>query len=402
MKMFMARQPVFNTDKTVFGYELLFRNGFNNAFPHIDGNEATSNLISNMLIPFDATTVLGGKKGLINFTRELILQKIPLFLPKEHFIIEVLEDIEPERDIINALSLFKQKGFTIALDDFVYHQKFDPMMALCRIIKFDLKQTPLDTLSPVVNEITMNFDITLLAEKIETHKEFEQAWDMGFTLFQGYFFSKPEMMSSTGIAAGQVTKLGLIQEFNKSDMDIENAETLIKNDAAISYKLLKFINSAYFARINPINTIKDAITYIGTDELRKFISVIVMSDLSQGKPNELVRSAIVRAKMCEKLGAILKIDFTKDELFTLGLFSLMDAMLDCEMEDILEHINFSDKMKDAMLGKNGHFNRILKIIETIDRGRWNSQFFKIISGKKIETTLPDIYLDSVNMANSFA
>lgn len=399
--MFMARQPVFNTDKTVFGYELLFRNGFKNAFPHVDGDDATSNLISNMLLPFDTNSVLGGKKGLINFTRELILQKIPLFLPNESFIIEVLEDIEPDQEVIDALSNFNQKGFTIALDDFVYHKKFHPMMELCRMIKFDLKQTPLDTLYEILEEITNNYEITLLAEKIETHEEFEQAWNMGFTLFQGYFFSKPEMISTSGIAAGQVTKLGLIKEFNRSELDIEKAETLIKNDAAISYKLLKFINSAYFARLNPINTIKDAITYIGTDELKKFIRVIVMADLNQGKPNELIRASIIRAKMCEKLGAILKVNYTKDELFTLGLFSMMDAMLDCNMEDILEHINFSDRMKDAMLGKNKHINNILQIIDTINQGRWDSNFFKIISGKKIETKLPDIYLDSVDMANSF-
>lgn len=401
MEVFMARQPVFNLDKTVFGYELLFRNGFENAFPGVDGDSATSSLMSNIFFPFDLDAVLGGKQGLINFTEKLILQKIPLLLPKGNFIIEVLEDIEPSDEVIHSLTQFKEQGFTIALDDFVYHKKFHPMMQLCRIIKFDLKETPLNTLFDIVEYIKENYAIKLLAEKIETHEEYELARKMEFELFQGYFFSRPEMMSTKGIASSQITKLGLIKEFSRSDIDIEKAETLIKNDAAISFKLLKFINSAYFARLNPIDTIKDAITYIGTEELKKFIKIVVMSDLNNEKPNELIRISITRARMCEQLGRVLKTGFSGEELFTLGLFSLMNVLLNCKMEDILIHINFSDRMKDALLGKNSNFNKILNIVISIIEGEWENDFFKAIAGKSIETYLPNIYLESVNMANAY-
>ena len=181
---------------------------------------------------------------------------------------------------------------------------------------------------------------------------------------------------------------------------MEKIQKLIKNDAAISFKLLKFINSAYFARLTPIDTIKEAITYIGTEELRKFIKIVVLSDLNTDKPNELVRNSVIRAQMCERLGEIFNTDLKKDELFTLGLFSLMDAMLDCTMEDILEHINFSDKMQKALLGEDKEFNKILKIVISIDHGEWDNNFFSYISGKSIESKLPDLYLDSVKMANS--
>ncbi len=400
MKVFMARQPILTADKNIFGYELLFRNGLENAFPGIDGNVATSNLLSNIFFPFDFNEILGGKHGLINFTKKMILQHIPLLLPKEHFIIEVLEDIEPEENVLSALSLLKERGFSIALDDFIYHKRFHPMMELSSIIKFDIKETPLNALRNIVQQIKADYDITILAEKIETHGEFELAKEIGFTLFQGYFFSKPEMLSSKGIVSSQITKLELINELGKSELNIAKTEEFIKNDAAIAFKLLRFINSAYFARRIPIDTIKDAITFIGTEELRRFINIVVISDLNTDKPNELVRISIIRAKMCERLGGIFNMDLKKDELFTLGLFSLMDAMLDCKMADILKHINFSDKMQEALLGRNRDFNKVLKIVISIDQGDWENNFFPYISGKSIEAKLPDLYLDSVKMANS--
>ncbi|MCP3901240.1 MAG: HDOD domain-containing protein, partial [Desulfobacteraceae bacterium] len=316
MDVFMARQPIFTADKKVFGYELLFRNGLKNVFPGIDGDVATSNLLSNIFFPFDFNEILGGKPGLVNFTRELILQRIPLLLPKKHFIIEVLEDIEPDSDIITALSAFKKKGLTIALDDFAYHKKFHPMIQLSKIIKFDIQLTPLNTLIDIVGKIKSDYKIILLAEKVETYDEFILAKKMGFKLFQGYFFSKPEMISSKGIPSNKITKLELVNEVRRTELNLENIEKLIKNDAAIAFKLLKFINSAYFYRPNPIDTIKEAITFIGTDELRKFINIVVISDLNTDKPSELVRTCIVRAKMCEKFAGIFNTDLKQEELFT--------------------------------------------------------------------------------------
>lgn len=401
MKVFLARQPIFKSNKKIFGYELLFRVGLENAFPDVNGDDATSNLMSNIFFPFDFNEILGGKLGLINFTERLILQKIPLLLPKKHFIIEVLEDVEPSEDVISALTLLCEKGFTIALDDFVYHKKFLPMIELCKIIKFDLRATPLADLSDMVKQIKSKYEITLLAEKVETYDEFEQAKEMGFDLFQGYFFSKPEVLSTKGISSGQTTKLKLISEVGRKELNLKNVEVLIKKDAAVSFKLLRFINSAYFNRQNPINTIKDAITYIGTSELRKFISIVVISELSTNKPNELVRASIIRARMSEKCGTVLNTKFSMDELFTLGLFSLMDAILDCKMEDILQYITFSDKMKTALLRKDKEFNIILDIVKGFEQGSWGNKIFTALSGKSIETKLPGFYFDSVKMANAF-
>lgn len=401
MDVYVARQPVFKQDKSIFGYELLFRSGFENAFPDIDGDVATSNVLSNTFFTFELKEILGNKPGLVNFTKQLILQKTPLIFPQEHIIIEILEDIEPDDDIIQAMKAFRQEGFTIALDDFIYHKKFTPMMELCSIIKFDLIATPLESLADIILNITQNYDITLLAEKVETHEEFDLAKEMGFTLFQGYFFSKPEILSKKEISSSQITKLELVNEINRTELSLDAVEAVIKKDVSVSFKLLKFINSAYFKRTIPIHTIKDAITYLGVDELKKFINIVTVTDLSEAKPNELIRSSVIRARMCELSGTVMKTAFTTDELFTLGLFSSMDAMLDCPMDTILESIAFSDKIKIALKKKDKEFNKILDIVTSFEQGDWENKFYTIFADLPIEKKLPEFYMDAIKMVNSF-
>jgi EAL and modified HD-GYP domain-containing signal transduction protein len=401
MEIFVARQPVFTAQKTIFGYELLFRIGLDNVFPDIDGTTATSGVLANTFFSFGLDDILAEKPGLINFTRDLLVKQTPLLFPKEHIIIEVLEDIEPEPEVIQALKDFKDQGFRIALDDFVYDKKFDEMIDICDMIKFDLMETPLDTLAPLFTSILADRPITLLAEKVETHEEFEQAKAMGFDLFQGYFFSRPEILSKKEISANQITNLKLLCETGRKDPDFTAIENLIKKDVALSFKLLKFINSAYFHRPTPIDTIKDAITFLGSNELKKFISVVAISHLNPGKPNELIRSSVIKARMCEQCGTILKIRFNPDELFTIGLFSSMDAIMDMPMTDILSSITLSDRIKEALLGKDDQFQQLHDLVRHFEQGKWTHRRFQKKEDSSLVKNLPGFYRDAVKMADSF-
>jgi EAL and modified HD-GYP domain-containing signal transduction protein len=402
MDIFVARQPVFTSDKKLFGYELLFRLSLDNMFPNIDGSAATSGVLSNTFFSFGLNDILGGKPGLINFTRDLLLKQTPLLFPRDHIIIEVLEDIEPEPEIIDVLKAFKSQGFRIALDDFVYDQKFSEMIHLCDMIKFDIMATPLDTLGPVLRSIGNELKhITLLCEKVETHEAFEQAKAMGFELFQGYFFSKPEVISYKGLAANQITNLKLLNEVSKQEPAIDAIKEMIKNDVAISFKLLTFINSAYFKRLTSVDTIKDAITFLGMQELKKFIYVVVVSHMNPDKPTELIRFSMIKARMCEQCAHILKTQFTPEELFTVGLFSNMEAILDMTMEDILERIALSKKIKDALLGKNRMFNQLNDLITSFEQGQWDHARFQADKNSKLIQKLPTFYMDALKMADSF-
>ncbi|MBU0970432.1 MAG: HDOD domain-containing protein [Proteobacteria bacterium] len=402
MDIFVARQPVFTANKKVFGYELLFRNSLSNTFSGIEGSTATSSVLSNTFFSIGLHEILGEKPGLVNFTRDLIVRKMPLLFPREHIIIEVLENIEPDPEVMDALREFKRQGFRIALDDFVYDKKFDAMICLSAMIKFDIMATPLDTLEPIIATIRANnTPLTLLAEKVETYPEFEQAKEMGFGLFQGYFFARPEILSKKDISPGQVTKMKLINAAGQKELNLAAIENLIKKDLSISFKLLKFINSAYFQRPTPINTIKDAITFLGIDELKKFLHVVVVSDLGDSKPDELIRSSVIRARMCEQCGKMLNTHFTTEELFTIGLFSSMDAILDRSMADILSQITFSDKIKDALLGKDKQYTQLHTLIKSFEKGQWDHKLFRLMDGRKIIEKLPELYKDALRMADSF-
>ena len=402
MDIFVARQPVFTSDKKLFGYELLFRLSLDNVFPDIDGSVATSGVLSNTFFSFGISDILSGKPGLINFTRDLLIKQTPLLFPKEHVIVEVLEDIEPEPEIIEALKAFKSHGFRIALDDFIYDQKFNEMIQLCDIIKFDIMATPLDTLSPVLDALKDERDhITLLCERVETHQEFEQAKAMGFDLFQGYFFSKPEIISNKSLATNQITNLKLLNEVSKQEPALDVIENMIKNDVAISFKLLTFINSAYFNRLSAVDTIKEAITFLGLQELKKFIYVVVVSGINPGKPNELIRFSLIKARMCEQCAHVLRTRFTPEELFTVGLFSTVDAILDMPMKEILEKIALSEKIKDALLGKNRIFNQLDDLITNFEQGQWDHTRFRGEKDSKLIQKLPAFYLDALKMADAF-
>jgi len=358
-------------------------------------------VLANTFFSFGLNDILAGKPGLINFTRDLLVKQTPLLFPKEHIIIEVLEDIEPEPEVIEALKAFRQQGFRIALDDFVYDKKFDGMIDLCHMIKFDLMETPLNTLSPLFSSVLADRPITLLAEKVETHEEFELAKEMGFNLFQGYFFSRPEILSQKGLSANQITNLKLISETSRIDPDLNVIKNLIKKDISVSFKLLKFINSAYFNRPNPIDTIKEAITLMGVTELKKFINLVVVSNLNPGKPNELIRTSVIRARMCEQCGTLLKTKFSPDEWFTMGLFSSMDAIMDMPMDEILATITLSDGIKDALLGKDPLFRQLHDLIISFEQGQWKNDRFQTGKDSTLIQKLPGIYMDAVKMADAF-
>lgn len=400
MDVFVARQPIFNLKNKVFAYELLFRNGFENTFPDIDSDLATTTLLSNTFLSFELKDLLRSKPGFINFTKRLILEKTPLLFPENHMVIEVLENIEPDEEVTRSLDEFREKGYRVALDDFSFEKKFSPLIAHSDIIKIDFKEYTVQEIDSFIRTLDPESMPILLAEKLETYEEYEEAKELGFSLFQGYFFSKPEIISRSDIPASQAIKLQLISELRKKDFSRGKIQELIKKDVAISFKLLKFINSAYYYRPHPINTIKDAITYIGMDELKKFIMIMTVSDLSTGRFDELLRRSVIRARMCEMIGTVMNTDFSNDELFTLGLFTLMDALMNTRMADILEKVNFSDRMKDALLGKDKGFNLILHIIESFERGQWEKKIFKAITGKKIANKLPTYYLDAIKMSDS--
>lgn len=276
MEVYVARQPVFSRNKKIFGYELLFRDGVSNSFPDIDGDTATSKLLSSSFLAMSIDQISGKKKAFINFTRELLVKKLPTMFPNENIIVEILENVRPDKDLVSACKDMRRSGYEFALDDFVYEHDYEHLIRLAKIIKIDFRVTPQDEIKEILEKLGGQ-GVKFLAEKVETYSEFQLAMDMGFDYFQGYFFSRPEILSARDVSPSKVQLLQIVVEANKDDVKFEKLEQYISQDISISYKLMRYINSAYFRRIQDISSIRQAIVLLGEREIRRFISLIAMA-----------------------------------------------------------------------------------------------------------------------------
>ncbi len=399
MDVFVARQPIFNRHKKIFAYELLFRTGMANAFPDIDGETATSSLLSSSFFTVGIEQISGGKTAFINFTHDLLLRGTPTMFPARSIMVEVLEDVRPDAEIVVACEDLVSKGYNLALDDFVFSEEWRPLVAMAKVIKVDFMLTDMDEIQEIVKTVKP-YGCKLLAEKIETYEEFQQAKEMGFVYFQGYFFAKPEVLKNKDIPSSQLSLLQLMTEINRVEFDVDAIERIINQDVSVSFKLLKYLNSAYFYRLSPISTIRQAIAYLGERGVRQFVSLIATSRLSENKPTELIRNSIIRARFLEQLAIETKQENSGD-YFMLGLFSLIDAMLDCSMKSLMDQLPISDSVKTALVKREGDMYVFLKAYEEYELGDWDA-FDKSISSFGCDhAKVTDFYMDAVGWANAY-
>jgi EAL and modified HD-GYP domain-containing signal transduction protein len=399
MDVFVARQPIFNLQKKIYAYELLFRTGMANAFPDLDGETATSSLLSSSFFTVGIERISGGKTAFINFTEDLLLRGTPTMLPAGKIMVEVLENVNPTDAVIASCHELIEQGYDIALDDFVFTEAWRPLVKVAKVIKIDFRLTDIDTIREIV-ETVKTYPCKLLAEKIETYEEFQQAVDMGFVYFQGYFFAKPEVLQNKDIPSAQLSLLQLITEVNKADFDPVSLERLINQDVSVSFKLLKYLNSSYFSRMTPISSIRQAIAFLGERGIRQFVSLVAASKLSEAKPSELIRTSIIRARFLEQMAIELDRKNAGD-YFMLGLFSHIDAMLDRSMEYLMEQLPLTDLVKNALILRKGDMFSFLRAIEAYEAGEWKV-FDEMITNIDIDLTkIPGFYLEAVGWADSY-
>lgn len=400
MEVYVARQPIFYKNKKLYGYELLFRDGISNVFPVIDGDTATSKLLSNSFLSIGMNQLVGGKTAFINFTQGLLVKRIPMMFPVEKMVVEILEDVEPDEQVINACLDIVSAGYAIALDDFVFKAELRPLIELASIIKIDFKLTPIEQIDQMVR-LFKGYNVKLLAEKIETYNEFEIALSMGFIYFQGNFFSKPEIISGQEIVPAKISLLQIVGEANKKNCSFEKLEKLISREVSISYKLLRYINSAYFRRSCEISSIKHAIILLGEREIKRFISMVATAELASDKPHELVRSSIIRARFCELLGMNSQNGADISGLFLMGLFSLIDAMLDNKMADIMNRLPLSKNIKEALLEEKGDLADYLRLVSSYEAANWEECSLMVSKIELNENDIPGFYQDAVIWADAY-
>jgi len=400
MDIHVARQPILNRQQKLYGYELLFRGGTTNAFPDIDGDTATSRVLTDSFLNIGMERLAGNKPAFVNFTRELLLKKIPLLFDPKQLVVEILEDIAPEPDLIAACREIAAAGYPLALDDFVYRPELAPLMALAAIIKIDVRISPMDQVAAMARR-TASTKVRLLAEKVETIEEFAQLQDLGIAFFQGYFFARPQIVSGRDIGTSKMNLLQLIAEVNGAQIELAKIEKLIHWDVNISYKLLRYINSAFFRRVQPVSSIKQALMMLGENGVRQFITLIATAELAAGKPTELIRTSIVRAKFCERIAAAQPAAQDAGERFLLGLFSMIDGILDIPMADVLAKLPLSANITSALSGSGGPLGQVLDLVKAYESGRWD-RIASISEALGIdEKLLPGLYLEALGWADAF-
>jgi c-di-GMP-related signal transduction protein len=380
MEGFIARQPIYTAKKDIYAYELLYRNNLDNKFPEINGDIATTDVIINSFINIGIDELSNGKPCFINFTENLLQQKLPTYFKPREIVVEILESVELNQELLEICQELKSKGYLLALDDFILNGDNPytyPMLELASIVKVDFRNTSAQ-MRQKIEELPHKYNLKLLAEKVETKEEFESAVRLGYVYFQGYFFSKPVILSTQVLPENLQNYLILTNHLSTSEPDLNFVTQIIEQDVSLSFKLIKLINSPAYHAKSKINSIKQAIVRLGFNELRKWIYILLIRGNLMGKSdwdNEMFTNSLIRAKMCELIALHNNKRTEASSYFLTGLFSLMDVLLSMEMGQILKLMPLHEDICEALNGHPNQMKDALDLIISIEIGNWQDVSF---------------------------
>lgn len=392
----LARQPIFDIDIKVSGYELLFRDDNSNQAKIADGDSATSQVFLNAFNELDISEVVQHHPAYINFTRNLIINPPPF--DKSRFVIEVLEDVEADKELVDNLRKLKKAGYTIALDDFVYHSKWDTALHIVDIVKIDVLALDEAEIRRHV-KLLKAFNVVLLAEKVETHEMFHFCKDLGFTLFQGYFLSKPEQVKGRKIPANKLVVLNLLAQLQNPNAELAKIAGVIANDPVLSVKLIKLVNSAAFSGRREITSLQHAVSMLGLRQVKSWATLLSLSSMAD-KPNALSVLAMKRAKMCQRLAECFTTTLDSDAYFTTGLLSNLDAFFDVELHEIVASMPLSPIVVDGLLRGNGPIGMIINTVINFEQAHWDQLDMAALAKLNIGTKEMEVsYRESIRWAS---
>ena len=378
----------------VFGYELLYRNGAVNEAKIDDPNLATCETILNAFMHIGIDNLVGSALAFINLPQDFIIDETLTPLFNSQSVLEILEDVEPTPEVIEGLKRLKKRGFKIALDDFEYRESLEPFLELADIVKLDVIALNEEQIREEYERVRKYEHIKILAEKVETQEMKEFCIELGFDYFQGFFFCKPQLVKQKQVITNKTVVLNLLNKIQNPELDYDEFQTILSQDVTLSYKLLRYINSAMFSLRREVDSIKDAVVLLGQDNIKKWLSLILMSRMGKDKPSELIVVALTRAKMCELLADELHPEI-QPQMFIVGLFSVLDALMDTPMIDLLDTVILSSAIKFALLDHEGQHGEILDIVLAYEQFK----FDELDNLTLINQKLRQYYLTSVEWAD---
>lgn len=389
-EIFIARQPIFNRKLRVIGYEMLYRDCLEAEHARIsDPDKIASQVILNIFTDIGIERLTDGKKAYINVNRRFLIDGVELPIPAEKVVLEVLENVEPTPDIIEAIRGLTERGFTIAVDDVVNPGDIEELLPLTGIVKFDLMKMDLGRLEEYSDYIKGR-GIKILAEKIETVEIFEECREMGFDYFQGFFLSRPRVIRGNRISGSRGAILTALAEIHSPTIDFQKLEMIIQRDASLSYMLLRLVNSVYYGIRMEVKSIMGALTMLGLNEIKSWLSLLVISKIDDN-PGELINIALIRAKMCEFL-VEKKDPGLSGSGFLAGLFTVLEVLLGTPIKVITEELPLTESVKKALINREGTVGEILNGVLSYENGDWDS-----VEGMDLEPAeVSDSYLKALD------
>jgi c-di-GMP-related signal transduction protein len=391
---YLARQPILNRSRELFAYELLFRSSLQNSCEGLNLEVAsTSVLDTSFLIGFEKVTA--GHPMFINCPRDFLLRDYISLFPPKSVVVEILETVVPDQEVVEACRRLKKAGYTIALDDFVDSPDWAPLVALADIIKVDFRLTARTKQRALVSRYAGK-NIRMLAEKVETQEEFAAGMYMGYSLFQGYFFCRPEMMQHRNIPSSKLAYLELLRAATAPEFNVNELALKIKHEPSLTFRLLRYLNSAAFGLRAEVHSVAHALSLLGERELRKWIAVVSVGVLADGKPDELMVVPLVRGRFCELLAPLAGMPGHASDLFLMGLLSVMDAILDKPLDSILAELPVRREIKDALQAQKGLYWQLLEIAIAHERADWEKVGVLVGETRMNEEKVSSLYVSAVD------
>ncbi|MGD0617203.1 MAG: HDOD domain-containing protein [Bryobacteraceae bacterium] len=398
VQVFIARQPILDLNRRVYGYELLYRSGFYADPAETDVSAATTEVIANGLMTIGLARLVGNSFAFIGFDRDLLLSDAPLMLPARNVIVEILKTVEMDGAVVARCQELKKLGFQLAFANVAATNRVSPLAALADIVKVDFRQFGPAEQERVAADFSQ-LQTRLVADNVATEEEFERAHRLGYSYFQGYFFAVPTVVTGNRVSSQKSTYLQVFSELTHENLNYAQLERLFKHDPPMTYRLLRYLNSALFSWTSPIQSIRHALSLLGDDELRRWVGLLGLASLAEGRPGALIVTAMTRGRFCELLCCRTPLSGRSSELFLTGLLSLFDEVLQCPMEGVVEGLGLSTDVREALLGTgddSSRLQRVLGLTLAWERGDWDT-VMELSQSLDIDTVIvADDYTEAVS------
>lgn len=394
----LTRQAVFDRNLGVFGYEILLRAGDEDLLCGAAPDQAGARIVERSINTVGLGSLLQGKKAFFNMTRRMLAEDLAALLPPTQTVIEILHTLEPDEAVVNRCRDLKKRGYLVAVDAYTARRNMAPLMQMADIVKVDFRGTDEQEQQSCVARYG-GPNVKLLGDRIESHAELDRARRMGYSLYQGPFFCKPQPVVRKEVPAFKLNYLRILQKVNQPDIEFDEIDQLIRQDLALSLKLLRYVNSAMFALPQRVDSIRQALAMVGITVIRRWVCLLALAAMSEDKPQELIVASLVRARFCELIGGAARMPDSDFDLFMVGLLSMVDAILDRPMLEVLADLPLSADVKGALMGKKEGHGRVLGLVLAYEKAEWD-RLPLVMAGLDLDVTkLPGFYRESVSWVN---